>query len=90
MWSAPIRCAQPPSDSTPWMVSTFDPMPSMRAPIAVRRWHRSCTWGSQAAFAIVVLPRASTAAMTAFSVPVTDASSRYRSAPRRPAGARSR
>ena len=56
MWSAPTRWAQPPSDSTPWMVSTFEPMPSIRAPMAVRSRHRSCTCGSQAAFAIVVLP----------------------------------
>ena len=37
---------------------------------------------------MIVVPRASTAAMTAFSVPVTDASSRYMSAPRRPPGRR--
>ncbi len=58
------------------MVSMFEPIPEMSAPIALRQWHRSCTCGSQAAFCITVVPRASTAAMTAFSVPVTDASSR--------------
>ena len=37
---------------------------------------------------MLVVPRASTAAMIAFSVPVTDASSRYRSPPTSPRGAR--
>ncbi len=51
-------------------------MPSMRPPSDTRKRQRSWTCGSLAAFAITVSPRASTAAMTAFSVPVTDASSR--------------
>ena len=89
MWSGPTRCRQPFSEPTPSISSTFEPMPRMCAPIAFRSSHRFCTCGSQAAFRITVWPRASTAAMTAFSVPVTDASSRWMSAPRRPVGARS-
>ena len=49
--------------------------------------HRSCTCGSQAVLIRQVRPGASTAAMTAFSVPVTLGSSRNTSVPFRPAGA---
>ena len=76
MWSAPTRCEAPCRDSTPCTIRTFEPMPSIVAPIEHSRLHRSCTCGSQAAFRMIVVPLASTAAMTAFSVPVTDASSR--------------
>ena len=62
-------------------------MPSMCEPIDCRSSHSSCTCGSHAAFTIVVRPSASAAAMSAFSVPVTDASSRKSSAPRSPPGA---
>ena len=58
-------------------------MPSMRAPMAVRSWHVSWTWGSHAAFCSTVVPSASTAASTTFSVAVTLASSSRMSAPRR-------
>jgi hypothetical protein len=64
------------------MRRTFDPMPSISAPSETRKRQRSCTWGSLAAFAITVSPSASTAAMTTFSVPVTEASSRKMDAPR--------
>ena len=76
MWSAPTRCEAPCRLSTPCTVSTFEPMPSIVAPIEHSRLQRSWTCGSQAAFRMIVVPRARTAAMTAFSVPVTDASSR--------------
>ena len=45
-------------------------------------------WGSQAAWPTIVSPSASTAAMIAFSVPITDASSRYMRLPTRPFGAK--
>ena len=79
-----MRHSPPPSRSTPRTWRTFDPMPSMRAPSETRKLQRSWTCGSQAAFVIVVSPLASTAAITAFSVPVTDASSRKIRAPTSP------
>ena len=48
----------------------------MRAPSETRKRQRSWTCGSQAALTIVVSPGASAAAMTVFSVAMTDASSR--------------
>src|SRR5215211_4166306 len=75
-------CSPPPSRSTPSMVRRLDPIPEMRAPRPTRNRHRSWTWGSQAALPMTVVPSASTAAMTAFSVAVTDASSRNIGAPR--------
>ena len=59
-------------------------MPSMLAPWVTRMWARSCTCGSHAAFMMVVRPEASTAAISTFSVAVTDASSRKISAPSSP------
>src|SRR5215216_5643127 len=75
-------CSPPPRRSTPSMVRRLEPMPEMRAPRPTRNRHRSRTWGSQAALPITVLPSARTAAMMAFSVAVTDASSRNIDAPR--------
>src|SRR4029450_10612866 len=75
-------CSPPPSRSTPSMVRRLEPMPEMRAPRPTRKRHRSWTWGSQAALPIPVRPSARTAAMIAFSVAVTDASSRNIDAPR--------
>ena len=65
------------------MVSAFVPIPWIPTPIDRSSLHRSCTWGSLAAFRIRVSPTARDAAITAFSVAVTDASSRKISAPRR-------
>ena len=59
-------------------------MPSILAPSATRKRARSCTWGSPAAFITTVRPGAVTAAIRAFSVAVTEASSRKMSAPRSP------
>ena len=87
MWSARTRCVAPPSSRRPSIVSRFEPMPWIWQPIACSSSHSSCTWGSQAAFTIVVVPSASAAAISAFSVPVTEASSRNSSAPCRPPGA---
>src|SRR5437762_1684460 len=56
-------------------------MPSMAAPSETRKRARSWTWGSDAAFRSTVVPDARTAAINAFSVPVTLGSSRKISAP---------
>ena len=52
-------------------------MPVMSAPSEIRKRQRSCTCGSLAAFEIIVRPVVMLAAMTAFSVAITDASSRW-------------
>ena len=69
------------------MRSTFEPIPSISAPSETRKRQRSWTCGSQAAFAITVSPGASTAAMTAFSVAITLASSRKIGVAAQPVGA---
>ena len=74
MWSEHTSCSAPPRRSRPWTVITFDPMPSTCAPILVSRRARSCTCGSEAAFAIVVGHSVSAAASSAFSVPITEGS----------------
>ena len=84
MWSGATRHSPPPSCATPSIRSTFDSIPSIRAPSEPRKRHRSWTCGSQAALPITVSPSASTAAMTAFSVAMTLASSRKIRLPRRP------
>ena len=68
------------------MWSTFEPIPSISAPIETRKRQRSWMCGSQAAWPSTVSPSASTAAMIAFSVPMTDASSRYMRVPAQPVG----
>ena len=66
---------------TPVMVRILEPIPSICAPMETSIRQRSCTCGSLAALVRMVLPWASAAAITAFSVPVTEASSRKMSAP---------
>ena len=61
--------------------------PRCRAPSETRKRQRSWTCGSQAALPMTVSPRRATAAMTAFSVAMTLASSRKTCLPRRPVGA---
>jgi hypothetical protein len=56
-------------------------MPSIFPPSETMKRQRSCTCGSEAEFEIIVLPGASAAAITAFSVAITDASSRWMCAP---------
>ena len=75
MWSAQIRCSAPPSLSRPCTVITFEPMPSICAPILTSRRARSWTCGSQAALPIVVGPGVNAAAISAFSVAITEGSS---------------
>ncbi len=63
------------SRSRPCTVITLEPMPSTWAPIVQSSRARSCTCGSQAALEIVVGPGVSAAAISAFSVPITEGSS---------------
>ena len=76
--------APPPSRSTPWIRSTFEPIPSIRAPSVTRKRQRSWMCGSQAACPTIDSPSARTAAMIAFSVAITEASSRKRRLPTSP------
>ena len=62
-------------------------MPSMRAPICISRRARSWTCGSAAALWITVEPGVSAAAISAFSVAITDGSSMKKSQACRPSGA---
>ena len=92
MWSGATSCSQPCRRSAPLTVSRFEPIPWMSAPIFTSIRARSCTWGSQAALPITVCPGVSAAAISAFSVAITEGSSMNTSLGRRPAGrsARSR
>ena len=69
-------------------VITLEPMPSTLAPILVSSRARSWTCGSEAALEIVVAPGVSAAAISAFSVPITEGSSMKISQAQRPPGAR--
>ena len=79
MWSGETACSQPPSASRPWTCMTLDPIPSIAAPMRVSMRARSCTWGSEAALRMIVEPGVRAAAMSAFSVPITDGSSMKKS-----------
>ncbi len=57
------------------------PAPRIFAPIAFRKFARSTTSGSRAAFSSTVCPSASVAAIMRFSVPVTVTVSSTRRAP---------
>ena len=81
MKSLPIRKSVPESLAAPCTVRMFDPIPAIRAPMDTSIRQRSWTWGSEAAFSMTVVPSASTAAMSAFSVAVTEVSSRNIAAP---------
>src|SRR5215211_6946605 len=69
------------------MIIRLEPMPSMRAPICMSRRARSCTCGSEAALWITVEPAVSAAAMSAFSVAMTEGSSMKKSHACRPSAA---
>ncbi len=63
-------------------------MPRILAPIATSRLHRSTISGSRAALNSWVLPFASTAAISAFSVAPTETTGKLKSPPEsRPLGA---
>jgi hypothetical protein len=64
------------------MRRTFDSTPSISAPSELRKRQRSWTCGSQAALPITVSPGVSAAAIKAFSVAITLASSRKMLLPR--------
>ena len=89
MWSLQISWSTPRSSLVPFTSIVFVPMPWMRAPIWTSTIASSCTCGSLAALRMTVRPGVRTAHRSAFSVAVTDASSRCTSAPVRP-GASSR
>jgi hypothetical protein len=63
------------SRSTPSTVMVDVPAPSIEAPIALSIEHRSTISGSRAALSTTVVPLASTAAMTRFSVAPTEGKS---------------
>ena len=84
MWSGQTVCSQPPSFATPCTVITLEPMPSIAAPILLSIRATSCTCGSQAALRMIVVPAVAAAAISAFSVPITDGSSMKKSHGRRP------
>ena len=67
---------------------TLEPIPSIAAPILLSMRARSCTWGSQAALRMIEEPSAGAAAISAFSVPITDGSSMKKSQGGRPPRAR--
>ena len=68
--------------STPRTAIVAVPAPEMRAPMPLSARARSVTSGSQAALVISVDPSAVTAAIKAFSVPVTVCFSKWMRAPR--------
>ena len=74
--------------STPSMTIRSVPAPLILAPMAIRKFARSTTSGSRAAFSSTVSPSASVAAIMRFSVPVTVTVSSTRRAPLRRSGAR--
>src|SRR5579859_4462629 len=90
MWSGAIVWLAPRRLLVPWTVITFEPIPSMAAPIDTSIRARSWTCGSEAALRMTVGPRVSAAAMSAFSVAITDGSSIRKSHGRSPSGASSR
>ena len=65
------------SSFTPCILILSVPAPMMFAPILLRKFARSTICGSFAAFSIVDVPSASTAASIAFMVAPTDTMSRY-------------
>src|SRR5918997_6881885 len=71
------------------MIIRFEPIPSIRAPICIRRRARSCTCGSEAALWMTVEPGVSAAAIRAFSVAITEGSSMKKSQAWSPSSARS-
>ena len=58
---------------------TLEPMPSIAAPILLSIRATSCTCGSHAALRMIVVPSTAAAAISAFSVPITDGSSMKKS-----------
>ncbi len=87
MWSGATWCSQPCRRSAPSTVMTLEPMPWMSAPIFTSMRATSWTCGSQAALPMTVVPGVRAAAISAFSVAITDGSSMNTSVGRRPRGA---
>ena len=70
-------CSTASSFSTPVIFMVLVPAPLTFAPILFRKLARSTISGSSAAFSMVVVPSASTAAIMMFSVAPTEGKSRY-------------
>ena len=87
MWSGATVWSQPCRRSAPSTVIRLDPMPWMSAPIFTSIRARSWTCGSQAALPMTVVPGVSAAAISTFSVAITEGSSMNTSVARRPLGA---
>ncbi len=83
MRSVTVRCSTGCSPSTPSITRVEVEIPSMSAPIETSIWHRSMISGSRATLSITVLPLASTAAISRFSVAPTEGKSSHRLAPTR-------
>ena len=81
IWSGIMGYVQPCSLLPPVMRITSVPAPFTCAPIMLRKFAVSTTCGSFAAFEIMVLPSAQTAASIMFIVAPTDTTSKYISAP---------
>ena len=89
MWSGAIvvaRSAEPGLRRGPSACSSRSPRSARPSCTSSRA--RSCTWGSQAALWMIVTPGVSAAAISTFSVAITDGSSMNTSPARRPCGAR--
>ena len=71
-WKSSVKVnSPPPSRRTPCTVRREVPMPSICAPSIAMKAQNSCTCGSLAAFISVLVPCASAAQSTKFSVVVT-------------------
>ena len=79
--SETVVCSTGLSRSTPSITSVEVATPSMRAPIDWSIWHRSVISGSRATLSITVVPRASTAAISRFSVAPTEGKSSHSEVP---------
>ena len=78
-----MKQSPPFNSETPVICISSVPAPSIFAPIELRKFAKSTTSGSLAAFLKIVSPSAKTAAMIKFSVPVTVTPPKVISAPLR-------
>ena len=76
IWSGITAYSDPWSFSTPTIRITSVPAPRILAPMLERKFAISTTWGSLAAFSMMVRPEARTAAIMMFIVAPTDTLSR--------------
>ena len=81
MRSVTVACSTGCRRSTPSTSSVLEPTPAMRAPMSTSIEHRSTISGSRAALSMTVVPLASAAAMSRFSVAPTLGKSSQTDAP---------